>query len=26
MLVPLGGNVTALNHIDPMDTYIRLSR
>lgn len=26
MLVPLGGNVTALNHIDPMDTYIHLSR
>src|ERR687897_133498 len=25
MLVPLGGNVTALNHIDPIDTYIRLS-
>ena len=25
MLVPLGGNVTALNHIDPIDTYIHLS-
>jgi ABC-type Zn uptake system ZnuABC Zn-binding protein ZnuA len=26
MLVPLGGNITALNRIDPMDTYIHLSR
>jgi ABC-type Zn uptake system ZnuABC Zn-binding protein ZnuA len=26
MLVPLGGNVAALNYINPMDTYIHLSR
>jgi ABC-type Zn uptake system ZnuABC Zn-binding protein ZnuA len=26
MLLPLGGNVTAIEHIDPRDTYIPLSR